>query len=67
MYEICKKRQRYQTCKNYSKRELFSIGANLSYNNIFSENLLALEIEKIEIFMNKPVYLRLRSISNKNN
>ena len=40
-----------------NKKKLFGTRAKLSYNKFFSENLLALEMKKIKLFMNKPVYL----------
>ena len=53
------KTQIYQTCNNSIKKKLFSIRTELSYNNFFSENLLAKEMKRTQIFMNKPVYLSL--------
>ena len=41
------------------KKELFSIRAKLSSAKFFKENLLAIEMEKTQILMNKPVYLGL--------
>ena len=40
-------------------KELFSIRTELSYYKVFTEYPLALEILKMQIFMNKPVYLGL--------
>ena len=48
--------QRYQICGNQSKKETFGIRTKLSK---FFEYLLAVEMEKIQIFMSKPVYLDL--------
>ena len=41
------------------EKDLFSIRTKLSRNIIFSENVLAIEIRKIQILMNKSVYLGL--------
>ena len=56
-FENIEKPQRCETC---NKKELLSVRTKLSYNkNAFSENLLAIKIKKIKIFMNEPVYLGL--------
>ena len=57
------RKQRYYTCHNRKKKEQFSIRTKLSYYKVFTENLLAIEIRKTEMLMNKPVYLGL-SIQN---
>ena len=51
------KTQIYQACNNGSKRELFSVRSKLSYNKGFSENLLAIEMERIRTHMSTLVYL----------
>ena len=48
---------RYKTCHNRKNKELFSVRTRLSYCKLFTENLLALEMKKMEILMNKPVCL----------
>ena len=54
-----RKKQRYQTGNNGKKKKLFDVRTKLSYNKIFSENSLAIEIKKTHILMNKPVCLGL--------
>ena len=46
-------------CHNRKKKELFSIRTKLSCHKVFTENLLATEMKKKEIFMNKLVCLGL--------
>ena len=41
------------------KKELFSIYTKLPYYKVFHKKLLAIEMRKTEILMNKPVYLGL--------
>ena len=48
-----KKTQRHKTSNNRKNKKLFSVRIKLS------ENLLAIEMKKTQIFMNKPVYLDL--------
>ena len=49
------------------KRNYLVSEPNYHITNFFTEHLLAIEIKKKQILMNKPVYLRLRtSISNRN-
>ena len=48
---------RKQAWKNWSKNELFGIRIKLSYNKLFSKNLLAIGMRRTRIHMNKPVYL----------
>ena len=49
------------------KRNYLVSEPNYHITNYFTEHLLAIEIKKKQILMNKPVYLRLRtSISNRN-
>ena len=55
----CEKTQRYQICNNWKKKQLISIRTKLSYNKIFSENLLAVEMRKTQTIIIKPVYLGL--------
>ena len=55
----CEKTQRYQICNNWKKKQLISIRTKLSYNKIFSENLLAVEMRKTLTIIIKPVYLGL--------
>ena len=50
----CEKTQRYK------KKELFSIRTKLTY---YKENLLAIEMKKNQICMDKPVYLGLLELS----
>ena len=45
-YEKCEKSQRYQTCNNWSKKELFSVRTKLSCNKKFCEKLLAIEMKR---------------------
>ena len=45
------------TSHNRKKKELFSITNKLSYYKVFPIYLLAVEMEKSEILMNKAVYL----------
>ena len=47
--------QRYQTCNNASKKQLFSVRSKLS-TKMFSDNLLAIERKRTRIPMIKPVY-----------
>ena len=49
--------QRYKTSNNWSKKELFSVRTKPSYNKILFENLLAIEMRKTQLLMNKPAYL----------
>ena len=42
-----------------NNKELFSIRTKLSYHKFFTEYLLAKEMKKTQILMNKPVYLGL--------
>ena len=51
--------QRSQTSNNRSKKNFFGIRTKLSYKNCFSENLLAIELRKTQLIMNKHVYLGL--------
>ena len=53
------RKHRHKTCNKQSNKELFIVRTILSYNKIFSENSLAIEMKKIQTFMNKPVYLVL--------
>ena len=53
------RKHRHKTCNKQSKKELFIARTILSYNKIFSENSLAIEMKKTQTFMNKPVYLVL--------
>ena len=53
------KTQKYETCNNWKKKKLFSTRNKLSYIKIFLENLLAIEMIKTQIIMNKPAYLSL--------
>ena len=55
----CEKTQRYQICNNWKKKQLINIRTKLSYNKIFSENLLAVEMRKTQTIIIKPVYLGL--------
>ena len=50
---------RKQTCNNRKKKKLFGVRTKLSNNIFFHENL-AVKIKKIQILMNKPVYLGLQ-------
>ena len=56
--ENVRKHKRHQTCNNRKKKYLVS---ELNYHStkFFTENLLAVEMRKTQIFMNKPVYLSL--------
>ena len=48
------------------KKELFSVRTKLSYKkHFFSDNLLATEIERAQIFMNKSIYLGLAKLISK--
>ena len=58
-YGKCKKTQRHQTCNNREKKKLFSVRTKLLQHKVFSEILLAIEMTKTQMFMNKPVYLSL--------
>ena len=58
----CKKTQRYQTCKNHLKKKLFSVRARLSHNKMVYKNLLAIEMNKAKVKMNKSVYLVLSKL-----
>ena len=53
------RKQCYYTRHNKKKKELFSIRTKLSYYKVFHRKLLAIEMKKTEILMNKPVYLGL--------
>ena len=53
------RKHRHKTCNKQSKKELFIARTILSYNKIFSENSLPIEMKKTQTFMNKPVYLVL--------
>ena len=46
-----------ETMNNVKK--LFSIRNKLSYYNVFTENLLTIDMKKTQMFLNKPVYLSL--------
>ena len=39
------------------KNELFGVKTKLSYNNLFSNALLVIEINKAKVIMNNSVYL----------
>ena len=54
-----KLKQRYQACNNRSKTELFVSRTKLSYKKKFSEDVLAIEMKKAQIFINEQVYLGL--------
>ena len=41
---------------NHTHVKLFGISTKLSYYIFFTENLLAIEMKKAEILMNKPVH-----------
>ena len=54
------KNTRIKTCKNRKKKKLFGVRTKLLPNNFFfSENLLATQMNKTQITMNKSVYLVL--------
>ena len=40
------------------KNKLFGARTKESYYKVYTENLLAIEIKKTEILMNKPIYLK---------
>ena len=40
------RKQIYQACNKRSTKKLFSVETKPSYNNFFSENLLAIQIKK---------------------
>ena len=65
-YVKYEKTYRYQTCHNRKEKKLFSIKAlvnkKFSIWKMFLENLLAMEMEKIKVKMNKPVYLGLSTL-----
>ena len=50
---------RYQTCDNWKRKNYLLAEPKYHTTNFFSENSLATEIKKTEIYMNKPVYLRM--------
>ena len=51
---------RYQACSNRRKKKLFSVRTKpLKSKYFFSKNVLAIEMKKIWIPVNKPVYLRI--------
>ena len=54
-YEKCRKSQRYQTCNNRSKKELFSVRTKL----IFFRKFISYRNKRTQILMNKPDYLGL--------
>ena len=59
IYGKCEKIYRYQACNNRSKKELFGVKSKLSYNKKIPDNLLAIEMKRTRILMNKPIYLGL--------
>ena len=58
-YKKCEKTQKHKTCNNRNANKFFSIRTKLSYNKVFTENLLKTEIIKTQILMNNLVYLGL--------
>ena len=58
-YGKCEKTYRYHVCNNPSKKELFGVRTKLSYNKDFFRIFIGNRNEKIQIFLNKPVYLDL--------
>ena len=51
---------RYQACSNRRKKKLFIVRTKpLKSKYFFSKNVLAIEMKKIWIPVNKPVYLRI--------
>ena len=48
-----------------TKRRRNYLGSELNYDTakFFTENLLAIEMEKTQVLMNKPVYLRLSALN----
>ena len=53
------KTQSHETCNIRKKKKLFSARIKYHRTNFFPENLLAIEVRKSQIFMNKPAYLGL--------
>ena len=51
------KTQKYQTCKNCKNRNCLVSEPNLFTSKFFTEQLLAIEMKKPQIYMNKPAYL----------
>ena len=41
------------------KKKVFSVGTKLSHYKVFNRKLLAIEMRKTQILLNKPVYLGL--------
>ena len=55
----CKKLQRYKLVPTDRKRNQLVSEPNYHTAKYFSEDLLAIEIKKIKVKMNKPVYLSM--------
>ena len=53
------KTQNHETCNIRKKKKLFSARIKVHRTNFSPENLLAIEVRKSQIFMNKPVYVGL--------
>ena len=54
------RKQKNQAYNNRKKKKLFSIRTKLSHVKVFHMNfILAIEIRKTQVLMNKPVYLGL--------
>ena len=48
---------RYQACSNWSKKELFSVPTKSMIQQAFlSDTLLAVEMKRTQIHINKPAY-----------
>ena len=48
---------RYQACSNWSKKELFSVPTKSMIQQAFlSDTLLAMEMKRTQIHINKPAY-----------
>ena len=54
-----RQKQRYQTCHNRKKKKLSDVRTNYHTAKFFTENVLAIEMKKAEILMNKPANLVL--------
>ena len=56
-YGKFQKTQKYKTCYNRKKENLFSIRIKFSYYKVFHRKFISNRKYKTEILMDKPVYL----------
>ena len=59
-----KKTQRYQACNNKQKKNCLVSESKYHTTKWFSQNSLTIEMKKIKVKINKPVYVGLKQIRN---